>query len=478
MPDFARRGNRREEIEAEAIVVLSATSWARWELCGGEKFADFEKAGGEIAGAGGQPCADQCEGEKEGVFDFGGWKHVGTVMFCGENFDEFLTGVRAGADFADRGEVGADPEFFFCFPRGGGGISLAGFEVSRGARIPFAGLAVFPGGTFLQKEFTLAVEDQNVHRAVEQGAVVDLLAGAGVDDFVLLIDDIECFSVLLGGSRRGGVESAGQGDPLRDGKIFGPAGGGKIVPGAPSGPNGGVGFEQGAKLLAALAKTALDELVKKKGTNRGGGVRFPPLEGDEGRIDAGLGKENGGRKQTFAAYGPESLGAHGEGAVVGLVGERGEALGEFVLHGKGGADHGRAGAEPGAQDRRGGAVGQVAGEGEGAVEEERTPVEVDRVGRHDFHAVGWKCFAQPSGEAGVLLDDQQAIAALKERGGEGTEAGADFDRERDVVGKSRGRDGAGQILVVEKILPEAFGRSKLEFVQGEAKVSEAQEEEG
>jgi hypothetical protein len=33
-------------------------------------------------------------------------------------------------------------------------------------------------------------------------------------------------------------------------------------------------------------------------------------------------------------------------------------------------------------------------------------------------------------------------------------------------------------LVVQKILPEAFCRAKLEFVQGEAKVSEAQEEEG
>jgi hypothetical protein len=111
------------------------------------------------------------------------------------------------------------------------------------------------------------------------------------------------------------------------------------------------------------------------------------------------------------------------------------------------------------------------------VEEERTPVEVDRVGRHDFHAVGGKFLSQPSGEAGVLLDDQQPVAALEERSGEGTEAGADFDRERDVVRKSRGREGAGQILVVEKILPEAFGRAKLEFVQGEAEVSEAQEEE-
>ena len=48
-------------------------------------------------------------------------------MLRGENLDEFLSGVRAGADFSDRGESGADPEFFFRFPRGGGGIGLAGF---------------------------------------------------------------------------------------------------------------------------------------------------------------------------------------------------------------------------------------------------------------------------------------------------------------------------------------------------------------
>ena len=85
-------------------------------------------------------------------------------MFCGEDFDKFLTGVRAGADFADRGESGADPEFFFRFPGGRGGIGLAGFEVPCGAGIPFAGLAVLPGGAFLQEEFAPAVEDENVHR--------------------------------------------------------------------------------------------------------------------------------------------------------------------------------------------------------------------------------------------------------------------------------------------------------------------------
>ena len=85
--------------------------------------------------------------------------------------------------------------------------------------------------------------------------------------------------------------------------------------------------------------------------------------------------------------------------------------------------------------------------------EERTPVEVDRVGLDHFDPVGGKPAAQPSGQAGVLFDDQQAVAALEERGGEGAEAGADFDRERDMDGKGGGGNGAGQVLVVEKILP-------------------------
>ena len=398
-------------------------------------------------------------------------------MLRGENLDEFLSGVRAGADFSDRGESGADPEFFFRFPRGGGGIGLAGFEVPCGTRIPFAGLAVLPGGAFLEEEFAPAVEDENVHRAMEEGAVVDFAAGAGADDFVLLVDDIELFPVMLGGCRRGGIEDAGQGDPLRDGKIFGAAGRGKILPRAPSGPNPGVDFEQGAELFAALAEAALDEVVEKNGTNRREGARFPPSEDHESGIDAGFGKENGRREQAFAPHRPESLGAHGERAVIGSVGASGEALGKLVLHGEGGPGDGCAGAEPGAQDRRGGAVGQVSGERKGAVPEERTPVEVDRVGLDHFDPVGGKPAAQPSGQAGVLFDDQQAVASLEERGGEGAEAGADFDRERDMDGKGGGGNGAGQVLVVEKILPEAFRRTKLEFVQGEADIGAAQEEE-
>ena len=140
-------------------------------------------------------------------------------------------------------------------------------------------------------------------------------------------------------------------------------------------------------MFAALAETALDELVEKNGTNRREGARFPPFEDNESGIDAGFGKENGWREQAFTPHGPESLGAPGERAVIGLVGDRGEALGELVLHGEGGSGDGCAGAEPGAQDRRGGAVGQVSGEGKGAVPEERTPVEVDRVGLDHFDPV-------------------------------------------------------------------------------------------
>jgi hypothetical protein len=42
-------------------------------------------------------------------------------------------------------------------------------------------------------------------------------------------------------------------------------------------------------------------------------------------------------------------------------------------------------------------------------------------------------------------------------------------------GKGGGGNGAGQVLVVEKILPEAFRRTKLEFVQGETDIGAAQE---
>ena len=110
--------------------------------------------------------------------------------------------------------------------------------------------------------------------------------------------------------------------------------------------------------------------------------------------------------------------------------------------------------------------------------EQRTPVEIDGIGAGDFHAVGGKPAAQPFGEPRIFLDEEQAVAALEKRCGEGAQTRADFHGERRAVrGDSRG-DGPGQILVVEKILAEAFGRAHLQLVERGADVGQAQDEKG
>ena len=419
---------------------------------------------------------DVFEGQEEDFFDFARGEDEGAFVLGLVDFDEFLAGVGTGFDFAQRGERGTDAEFFFGFADGGGVVAFAGFEVAGGAGVPFGGFAVFPGGAFLQEQFAGLVEDENVDGAVEEVFGVDFGAGAGGYDIVTSVDDVEVFAVMLGGRDGGGVEGAGEVNPLRDGEVFGAGGGREVLFRAPNGPHGGIGLEQRAELFAALAEAALHEGVEEGSADGRELLGRAAFEDDEGGVDAGGGVEDGGREGAVAADGPEALGADGEGAVVGVVVGGGEALGEFVLHGEDGARDGGSGGEPVAEDGRGGVVGEVAGEGKGAVAEERPPVELDGVGVDNYDTVGGKFIAQPRGEAGVFFDEEELVAAFEQRGGEGTEAGADFDGEGRAVGDRGGGDGAGQVLVVEEILSETFGRTKLQLVEGGADVGEAQEE--
>ena len=187
---------------------------------------------------------------------------------CGEDFDEFLAGVGAGADFAEGRELRPDAEFFFGFADGAGFVAFAGFEMAGGAGVPFGGLAVFPGGALLQEEFAFLIEDENVDGAVEEVFGVHFGAWACGDDFVLLVDDVELLAVVLRGMRGGGIEGAGKVDPLDDGQIFGAAGRWEILLFAPRPPDVGVGFEQRLQLFAALAETALHEVVEERGADR------------------------------------------------------------------------------------------------------------------------------------------------------------------------------------------------------------------
>ena len=211
---------------------------ARWTVgCGltsaSEKSPDFEKSGGEVGGSFRDPAVDEVWGKECGALDFRWREDEGAIVLRGEDLDKLLSGIFARGDFSQTGEGGRDAEFFFGFSKGGGGVGFAGFEVAGGAGVPFGGLAIFPRGTFLQEQVAGLVEDKNVHGAVEQAGGVDVTARVAGDDGVVFIDDIEVLVSGLGGHGGGGVEGAGQIDPIGDGEIFRAGGGGKLAGGAP-----------------------------------------------------------------------------------------------------------------------------------------------------------------------------------------------------------------------------------------------------
>ena len=286
----------------------------------GEQFPDFPESRGEVTGSCFEPCGDDGKGEKGGVFDLGGRKNEGAVMCRGENLDEFLSGIRAGADFAEELEIGADAEFFRGFAGRAGGVGFTGFEVSGGAGVPFGRLAVLPGAAFLQEQFAVPVEDEDVDGAVEELAVVDFSTGAGGDDIVIFVDHVELLAVVLRRDGGGGIEVAGEVDPERDGEVFGAASWGERMRGAPFLPWGGVDTEQGAELFAALAESALDQVVEEGGADGREWAGVAAFKQDESGIDTGFGEKDGGWEGAFAVHGPEALHSHGERAVVWGVG--------------------------------------------------------------------------------------------------------------------------------------------------------------
>jgi hypothetical protein len=134
--------------------------------------------------------------------------------------------------------------------------------------------------------------------AVEKTLFVHFAARSGCYDIVAFIDHVELFAVMLRGRGGGGIEGAGEVDPLRHGEIFRAAGGREVLSGAPRGPRCGVGLEQGFQLLAALTEAALHEVVEEDGADRREFARSAALEEDEGVAPGLVGEVEGEEAQV------------------------------------------------------------------------------------------------------------------------------------------------------------------------------------
>ena len=72
-------------------------------------------------------------------------------------------------------------------------IFFAGFEVSRGRRVPQSRLPVLFQGAFLEKDFSALIENQNVHGPMHETLPMHFATGLPTDDLVAFIDHIEYF---------------------------------------------------------------------------------------------------------------------------------------------------------------------------------------------------------------------------------------------------------------------------------------------
>jgi hypothetical protein len=72
-------------------------------------------------------------------------------------------------------------------------VILTAIEMTRRRRIPFPWLLVLAEGTLLQKQLAVAIEDEDMNRAVHQALSMNFTTSLDRDDIVIFINDIEQF---------------------------------------------------------------------------------------------------------------------------------------------------------------------------------------------------------------------------------------------------------------------------------------------
>ncbi len=327
------------------------------------------------------------------------------------------------------------------------------------AGIPAARMRIFPARALLQKELPGGVEHKDVDGAMQKPLRVNLVAARDTGRRIGFIHDIEHLPMHILRGRRCRRDAIRERNPLAERELLGARGFRDIQLAAQLRP-----IERGwhprreelSHLLAALGEAELHQAIEKRAVAVGQLVSRAARQGDHAGIDFRRGRKNAAGERAQILDAPDAPENQGERAVI--LGARlcGEARGEFALKREDKApDRKRLLGELQKELARR-VVWEIPQDAHRAAAEESARVVAEGVAMNDLGP--WKLRAQEPGEAAILFQQSGRSASREGELGERAEPGADLDEVIAGLEIELRDDPLREILVVEKILPQAFRR--------------------
>jgi hypothetical protein len=216
--------------------------------------------------------------------------------------------------------------------------------------------------------------------------------------------------------------------------------------------------------LAPLAEAGAHELEHAPRRRVGGG-RWPPGDGDERRVDVGLGQEHG-RRHEAGDLRRRPVGDLDRHRAVGVVAHAGrQPLADLLLHHhEHPLDGGHLVEEIGHQ-RRGDVVGQVGDEHPPPVAEQRRPVEPHGVALDDPDTRRLDGLPQQRHEMTVDLHRRHRCTGLGQRQRQRTQAGADLDHLVARPDPGQPGDAPDGVGIDDEVLAEGAARATIDPCQ-------------
>ena len=178
--------------------------------------------------------------------------------------DVFPAGGLGGADAGDfLRDHPADAHFLLELADGCRGVILTGIEVAGHAGTPQPRMHILEAGPLLEQKLAAFVENQHMHRAVQQLPGMHISPGGRANDLIAGIDHIKHFpGPLRAIFERVRVVGVGEFEPLGQSEFLATHGGGQAEAGGEGFPRR-CGRQVFFELFAALGKAAADQFIKQ-----------------------------------------------------------------------------------------------------------------------------------------------------------------------------------------------------------------------
>ena len=167
--------------------------------CVRRRFPALDEARCEILRPCRDPGLDFRDGKPGGRLDFGRRKPDRPAVTRAVKPDMLPAGFLARRDAADflRFFLHADAHFLVELAHGGRRIVLAGIQMPGNAGVPDAGMGVLEHRALLEQQIAAFVENEHMHRAVQQLLRMHLAAGLLAGDLIVFIHHIEDLAGFL-----------------------------------------------------------------------------------------------------------------------------------------------------------------------------------------------------------------------------------------------------------------------------------------